>query len=584
MRNIDLYSSGRSGLLGGQVARIPSYTAKPYNIFTPASARYTFGADMIRALTAKAEKDKEDKIRTDMLAAMVGPGYEYDPSKASESFTPSPLMESHRVALANAQAQPEGVSALGLQPSDTPFASGPYEQGGELEPVTQMSAGPLTGVLNDFEREAEREAASTQFEMDRGLRAFGSEALAPPQFESTEFTPEFTPQPNLGDDAAMRAALIGDVATPEEELAAYAGSPEDRAAQERAYRATVNTPDAIAARMAEAVRLNPDIAKDPAYAQFVQSNLARQQALRDAATARGQAADVATMQHLYDLQIEAAKKDPYTGPFKGQSMDAQRPNMLLTGDPSTPEYLAAYVGMKEPKVIVDPATGRTTMVNPDMSPYRVPTGLRNGDAMGPKGGVQETSETRIDPQIKKTIDATITNSASLINSLISYRDAFTSASTWEGVKSILDFSTPEGQAWTNAGIMAKGQELFDLGVLAGEDLALIQKAFPDPSTVLGQLTPDKEVRDAVNRVINIIQDKISAKQKIHNLPVTDIRAFSAELRNIRGEQEAQRTSKTNEEIISGLTGKDREAYDWASDPQNRNTPQATEILKGLGIN
>ena len=67
MRNIDLYSSGRSGLLGGQVARIPSYTAKPYDIITPASARYTFGADMIRALTAKAEKDKEDKIRTDML-------------------------------------------------------------------------------------------------------------------------------------------------------------------------------------------------------------------------------------------------------------------------------------------------------------------------------------------------------------------------------------------------------------------------------------------------------------------------------------------------------------------------------------
>ena len=310
MRNIDLYSSGRSGLLGGQVARIPSYTAKPYDIITPASARYTFGADMIRALTAKAEKDKEDKIRTDMLAAMGGPGYEYDPSKASESFTPSPLMESHRVALANAQAQPEGVSALGLQPSDTPFASGPYEQGGELEPVTQMSAGPLTGVLNDFEREAEREAASTQFEMDRGLRAFGSEALAPPQFESTEFTPEFTPQPNLGDDAAMRAALIGDVATPEEELAAYAGSPEDRAAQERAYTATVNTPDAVAARMAEAVRLNPDIAKDPAYAQFVQSNLARKQAERDAAIERERAKAIRGEEFNQALLVAAASRKP----------------------------------------------------------------------------------------------------------------------------------------------------------------------------------------------------------------------------------------------------------------------------------
>ena len=320
MRNIDLYSSGGRGLLGGQIARIPSYAAKPYDIITPASARYTFGADMIRALTAKAEKDKEDKIRTDMLAAMVGPGYEYDPSKASESFTPSPLMKSHRVALANAQAQaqPEGVSALGLQPSDTPFASGPYVQGGELEPVTQMSGGPLTGVLNDFEREAEREAASTQFEMDRGIRALGSEALAPPQFESTEFTPELTPQPNLGDDAAMRAALIGDVATPEEELAAYAGSPEERAAQERAYTATVNTPDAVAARMAEAVRLNPDIAKDPAYAQFVQSNLARKQAELDAAIERERAKAIRGEEFVQALAVAEAGRAP-VGITKGIS-------------------------------------------------------------------------------------------------------------------------------------------------------------------------------------------------------------------------------------------------------------------------
>ena len=232
---------------------------------------------------------------------MVGPGYEYDLSKASESFTPSPLMESHRVALANAQAQaqPEGVSALGLQPSDTPFASGPYVQGGELEPVTQMSGGPLTGVLNDFEREAEREAASTQFEMDRGLRAFGSEALEP-QFESTDFTPH----PNLGDYAAMRTGLIGDVETPEEELADYTGSPEDRAAQERAYTATVNTPDAVAARMAEAVRLNPDIAKDPAYAQFVQSNLARQQALRDAAIERDRAAALTAADREFQKELK----------------------------------------------------------------------------------------------------------------------------------------------------------------------------------------------------------------------------------------------------------------------------------------
>ena len=252
MRNIDLYSSGRRGLLGGQVARIPSYTAKPYDIETPASARYGFAAKMVEALTAKAEKDKEDKIRTDMLAAMVGDKYQYDPSKASESFTPSPLMESHRVALADAQAQPEGVSALGL--------------GSDSSALMPFESIPTTGVQGP--------------------------------------SLDFTPQPNLGDDAAMRAALIGDVATPEEELAAYAGSPEERAAQERAYTATVNTPDAVAARMAEAVRLNPDIAKDPAYAQFVQSNLARQQALRDAAIERDRAAALTAADREFQKELK----------------------------------------------------------------------------------------------------------------------------------------------------------------------------------------------------------------------------------------------------------------------------------------
>ena len=56
MRNIDLYSSGRRGLLGGQVARIPSYTAKPYDIETPASARYGFAAKMVEALTGKGQR------------------------------------------------------------------------------------------------------------------------------------------------------------------------------------------------------------------------------------------------------------------------------------------------------------------------------------------------------------------------------------------------------------------------------------------------------------------------------------------------------------------------------------------------
>jgi hypothetical protein len=280
-KNIDLYRGGYPTFIGQQALnQIGGNRAIPFALQTPESATASGLANMVRALTAKAEKDKEDKIRTDMLAAMVGPGYEYDPSKASESFTPSPLMESHRVALANAQdqAQTKGVSALGLGSDST-----------NLTPSLQSM--PYT----DFEPED----IETLIAQSPSL-GISSEALVPPQFESTEFTP----QPNLGDDAAMRAALIGDVATPEEELAAYAGSPEDRAAQERVYTATVNTPDAVAARMAEAVRLNPDIAKDPAYAQFVQSNLARQQALRDAAIERERAAALTAADREFQKELK----------------------------------------------------------------------------------------------------------------------------------------------------------------------------------------------------------------------------------------------------------------------------------------
>jgi hypothetical protein len=176
-----------------------------------------------------------------MLAAMVGDEYQYDPNKASESFERSPYVETQRAALRDAQAQPEDALFEGAFVDN--IDRGVDELG--------LGSDPEVGAL------------------------FGAD-------------PE--------NNAAMQAALIGKIETPlgyagdrgglpasteELELAAYAGSAEERAAQERAHRATVNTPDAVAARMAELVASNPDIAKDPAYAQWVQSNLARKQALVD---------------------------------------------------------------------------------------------------------------------------------------------------------------------------------------------------------------------------------------------------------------------------------------------------------------
>ena len=62
------------------------------------------------------------------------------------------------------------------------------------------------------------------------------------------------------------------------------------------------------------------------------------------------------------------------GPFEGTGMQAQAANILLTGDPSSPEYRAAYAIASQPKTSFDVASGQMYTVTPDMSWARPPAG------------------------------------------------------------------------------------------------------------------------------------------------------------------------------------------------------------------
>lgn len=55
-------------------------------------------------------------------------------------------------------------------------------------------------------------------------------------------------------------------------------------------------------------------------------------------------------------------------PFQGNALDAQAMNILLKGDPSTPEYAAAYSQVGQGRVLADGSTQR-----PNMTAYRTPT-------------------------------------------------------------------------------------------------------------------------------------------------------------------------------------------------------------------
>jgi hypothetical protein len=82
------------------------------------------------------------------------------------------------------------------------------------------------------------------------------------------------------------------------------------------------------------------------------------------------------------------------GPFEGTGMEAQSRNILLTGDPNSPEYAAAYQYVSQPKV--DMKTGTT--ITPDMSAFTPPGGVPGSG--GAPGGGPTVSMTRTPQQIE----------------------------------------------------------------------------------------------------------------------------------------------------------------------------------------
>jgi hypothetical protein len=263
MPSINFYTPIGKALLG-ETQKIAPFKA-PTRGGPLAPGAWEFGRRVVPQWLDALEKRKDKKSKAAILAALVGDKYEYDPSKAAESFTPSQYLETQRAALSDqAQAQPERVSALDLSPDDL------YSP--DILPPSQPDDLYSPDILKP------------------------EELIAQPP--SPEIEALFGSDPTTS--AAMQAALI---ATPEEELEAWAGSPEERAGQERTFMETVHSPDEEAKRMAELVASNPDIANSPGYQQWVMSHLGRKQALADE-------------QRKHELDLELKRTGPKTAGAK----------------------------------------------------------------------------------------------------------------------------------------------------------------------------------------------------------------------------------------------------------------------------
>ena len=226
------------------------------------------------------------------------------------------------------------------------------------------------------------------------------------------------------------------------------------------------------------------------------------------------------------------------GPFEGNAMDAQASNILLTGDPASPEYAAAYAHLAQPKVQFDPTTNKLVTISPDLSWARKPgqQGGAGGTARRFRScrrsaatGLARQSRARNSfrsparrlgipgAETMQVPGATVTsmpgtglsaadrskmrdiraNAESIKSALTRFKEVVKS-SNWRDDLSAYGGGMTEGgrrlnSTYNSAALLTKAESLFNLGVLNGPDLDLIRRTLPDPSTLPGMLTSESSI-------------------------------------------------------------------------------------------
>lgn len=147
----------------------------------------------------------------------------------------------------------------------------------------------------------------------------------------------------------------------------------------------------------------------------------------------------------------------------------------------------------------------------------------------PKGGTYEVSsrgQTRavvnptkeMGPAAMKLANAEV-GANSILYALDKFEKEINDAPDGAQMQAFLGGLTPAGQklntAWTNAALLAKGEDLFNLGVLSGPDLDIIQKSLPDPTTKGGALKDKETYKAGINTIRDLVKFKLGQVQRTY---------------------------------------------------------------------
>ena len=96
------------------------------------------------------------------------------------------------------------------------------------------------------------------------------------------------------------------------------------------------------------------------------------------------------------------------------------------------------------------------------------------------------------------------------DALEGFRTARRNASALERGQAAAGMPTPLSTAWSNAALLAKGQALYDLGVLNGPDLDIIRRTLTDPATFRGFVTGQETVEAQIRAIETLLDQKLSS--------------------------------------------------------------------------
>jgi hypothetical protein len=217
------------------------------------------------------------------------------------------------------------------------------------------------------------------------------------------------------------------------------------------------------------------------------------------------------------------------GPFSGTGMDQQAMNTLIglrekiqNGTANSAErdqYSLAYEHIAQGKVsmVPDPSdpTGQRQMLGriPGAVPQQFPrpdggSGASTaGDGIQTIPGTAQPTSSAADRSKLKTIE---TDMVGIIRSLDTFLDTRERAGTSGRAASAVGLPTELNTTFNVAALLAKGESLFNLGVLNGPDLDIIRRTLADPSTFAGAVTS----QDTVRKQVQVIKDLLASRLKI----------------------------------------------------------------------